>query len=189
MHCQCCRLASCTASLRHWHLRSRIIGSPASPATRRVEALRCGSPSSFVRVFALTQTLLLLTCVSGSAQDSDQTTQSPPHLSRSSTALRPSNAKVRPKRQSSGMPLVPGDRLRTDARPRRGAVLRRHRPSTSTSTPTIDLQDADAPPDDGGTRAADRRGRERSGRTRSAIRSTRRRLRVDATALANIASR
>ena len=71
-----------------------------------------GSSSSVARVFALTQTLLLLTCVSGSAQDFDQTTQSPAHLAYvdgAATLEREGQTET----AVSGMPFVPGDRLLT----------------------------------------------------------------------------
>jgi FecR protein len=71
-----------------------------------------GSVSSVARVFALTQTLLLLTCVNGSAQDSDQTTQSPAHLAYvdgAATLEREGQTET----AVSGMPFVPGDRLLT----------------------------------------------------------------------------
>ena len=71
-----------------------------------------GSSSSVARVFALTQTLLLLTCVNGSAQDSNQTTRSPAHLSYvdgAATLEREGQTET----AVSGMPFVPGDRLLT----------------------------------------------------------------------------
>jgi hypothetical protein len=71
-----------------------------------------GSSSSVVRLFALTQTLLLLTCVNGSAQDSDQTTRSPAHLSYVDGAAN-LEREGQTETAVSGMPFVPGDRLLT----------------------------------------------------------------------------
>jgi hypothetical protein len=70
------------------------------------------SSFSIARVFAVTQALLLLTCVHGWAQDSSQPGRSPAHLAYvdgAATLEREGQTET----AVSGMPFVPGDRLVT----------------------------------------------------------------------------